>query len=280
MENDFKPMHINATSADFLGNNKIGRYVFLPGSNGRAKKIAEHFSDLNSKEHVRGHHLYLGNLNHNGKKIAVACISSGMGCPSMEIILHELYHLGAKRFLRVGTAGSLQPETIKVGDLVNAIASVRDESTTQDYLPPEFPAVSSPEFNLKIAEAYQSLDPQYKLHSGIIHCKSSFYAREYIHGPLSESHKQYLQLLNKYGVLASEMETAALFVQSRLYDHELQQKGSGPEFKVFASAILSVMGSPLEKKKASVDAEAVQSNLIQLALQSVVRLAESEMESF
>ena len=61
----------------------------------------------------------LGTLTAEGETIQVATLASGMGCPSMEIFLHELFQLGAKRFLRIGTAGSLQP-WIKTGQLINA----------------------------------------------------------------------------------------------------------------------------------------------------------------
>src|SRR5476651_2489588 len=130
----FKPEHINATAEDFAGNHGIGRYILLPGSDGRAKEIAQHFDNLVTKSHHRAHNVYLGTLSCDGKIIDVATVSTGMGCPSMEIILHELFHLGAKRFLRVGTAGSLQP-WIKIGSIVNALASVRDENTSTRYLP-------------------------------------------------------------------------------------------------------------------------------------------------
>jgi uridine phosphorylase len=53
------PHHINAISSDLAGNNNIGRYIFLPGSEGRAKTIASHFDNVTVKQHSRGHHLYL-----------------------------------------------------------------------------------------------------------------------------------------------------------------------------------------------------------------------------
>src|SRR3990167_7100847 len=87
----FKPHHLNASIDDLAGNDGIGMYIFLPGSEGRAKEIAQHFNHLSVKEHHRGHNLYVGYLLHENKKIEVAAVASGMGCPSMEIILHELF---------------------------------------------------------------------------------------------------------------------------------------------------------------------------------------------
>src|SRR3990167_3178717 len=149
-QNPFTPHHINVTADDLMGNNGIGRYILLPGSDGRAKQIAQYFNHVTIKPHSRGHNLYLGTLTTDSQSIDVATIASGMGCPSMEIILHELFSLGAKRFLRVGTAGSLQPNRVKMGDIIHVQASVRDEQTSSDYVPIEFPAVSSIEFAIPV----------------------------------------------------------------------------------------------------------------------------------
>src|SRR3990167_10597378 len=86
----FQPFHINADSEDLAGNNGIGRYVLLPGSNGRAHEIAQCFDNLTTKSHSRGHHLYLGTLTSEGQIIDVATIASGMGFPSKEIILDAM----------------------------------------------------------------------------------------------------------------------------------------------------------------------------------------------
>jgi len=240
----FTPHHINATKDDLAGNNGIGRYVLLPGSDGRAKEIANQFDNLTVKTHPRGHNIYLGTIAGEGKTIDVASISSGMGCPSMEIILHELFHLGAKRFLRVGTAGSLQPQLVKLGDLVSAQASVRDEDTTTTYVPVSIPAMASYEVTSAILESAKNLNLSAKLHTGMVHCKSSFYAREFGAGPKADENNAFMHLLTQCGVLATEMETAALFVQSQLYDYHLMQQGTGPEFRVLCGAILGIIAIP------------------------------------
>jgi uridine phosphorylase len=269
----FKAEHINATAEDLAGNNGIGRYVFLPGSDGRASQIAKNFDNLSIKPHPRCHNLYLGTIDCNGTPIDVAAIPSGMGCPSMEIILHELFHLGAKRFLRVGTAGSLQPNIV-AGDLVNAQASVRDEDTTTHYVPREFPAVASLEFMSSIMLAAEKIKLSSHLHTGIVHCKSAFYAREFGAGPRGDEHKSYLELLSKRGVLASEMETSALFIQSTLFNHELQQMKETPQHRVLSGAILTIMDtaeSETSKNSASSDQS------IKLAIEAVKILATQEL---
>jgi uridine phosphorylase len=270
------PHHINATPEDLTGNNGIGRYILLPGSEARAKSIAEHFEDVNVHPHPRGHHLYTGTLNDNGINIDVAAISSGMGCPSIEIILHELFHLGGRRFLRVGTAGSLQKDLIKIGDIVNAQASVRDESTTSDYAPISIPAIASFQMIDAINLAAKNNNLAQHTFTGIVHCKNSFYAREFYAGPRAIENKEYMQLLIDYGVLASEMETAALFIQSQLYHHQLSSRGSGPDCKVLSGAILGIGALPPDIFMTPEQESDLTSNIINLALTTIKLLAASE----
>lgn len=271
----FKPIHINATEKELTGNQGIGRYVLLPGSDGRAKVISEHFNEVSVKPHPRGHNLFLGTLNDAGKKIDVAAVATGMGCPSMEIILHELFHLGAKRFLRVGTAGSLQPKLIGIGDFVNVQASVRDEDTTTHYVPLGFPALASLDMVTAINAAATQLNK--KVLTGIVHCKSSFYAREFGAGPQAAINNAYIDLLTKCGVLASEMETAALFIQSQLYHHQLQQLGSSRENSVLAGALLGILAIPPDKFASEKENATLSENLIALALESIKNLANTEL---
>merc|ERR1712137_1438515 len=122
-----------------------------------------------------------------------------MGCPSVDIVVTELIKLGAKRFIRVGTAGSLQPHTIRVGDVVIASAAVRDEGTSRHYAPIEFPAIAAPTMvqALKHAAGDVSQTSEFmksgsKIYCGIVHTKDSLYAREFGEGALVQSHKDYM----------------------------------------------------------------------------------------
>ncbi len=278
MDTLYKPAHINATPADLEGNHGIGRYVLIPGSDGRAQEIAKHFDNLEIKHHSRGNHLYLGTLEADGLIIDVATIATGMGCPSAEIYLHELFHLGAKRFLRVGTSGSMQP-WVRIGHLVNAQASVRDEATTQRYLPVEFPALASLEMTSAILLAAENLDILDDLHTGIVHCKSSLYAREFGAGPMRDENRRYLELLIQGGVLASEMETATLFVQSQIYNHQLQLQGN-PHQQVLAGAILGVVATIEDGFDPTGMIPSITKQCIELALETIRVLALQELVGF
>ncbi len=269
----FTPYHINATDKDFAGNQGIGRYVFLPGSDGRAQEIASHFQAKRTLPHPRGHHVYLGTLEFEGHSIDVAAVSSGMGCPSTEIIVHELYNLGVKRFLRIGTAGTLQPGLVKVGDIVNVQASVRDDGTTRHYAPIEVPAIASLEYISSCLLAAERLNFPNDIHTGMVHCKSSLYARELSAGPRAPENGAYLNLLTESGVLASEMETATLFIQSQLYNYQLMQQGEGHAFHVRAGAILAIIGA----FEAVPEADLAIKNSILLALETVRILAIQEL---
>jgi len=169
----FEPIHINATEEDFKGNKKAGRYIFFPGSTGRAKHIAERFSNLKVKEHPRGRNLYLGTIEKDGQKIDVGSVSSGMGTPSLDIICSELLKLGAKRLLRVGSSGALQSDRMKIGDFVVATGSVRDEGASRCYTPLEYPAIAPLDMVYASQLAAKRLKFESKVHTGIIHSKDS-----------------------------------------------------------------------------------------------------------
>lgn len=272
----FKPQHINATQKDLEGNDGIGRYIFLPGSDGRAKEITEHFNKVKVKTHPRGHNLYLGQLDYEGQPIEVAAISSGMGCPSVEIIVHELFKLGAKRFLRIGTAATLQPNFISTGSLVNVLASARDECTSTHYAPLAVPAVASLEFVTAILLAAGRLELAEKLHTGTVHCKSSLYAREFAEGPRALENEQYLNLLAQSGVLATEMETATLFIQTQIYNYQLSHEGYAPKNHVLAGAILGIVGTSYMFEESPAVETAIKDS-IQLALETIKTLAAQEL---
>jgi len=276
LSSSFKPEHINATLDDLKGNYDIGRYILLPGSNGRAKKIASYFDNVSEKRHPRGHHLYLGTLNCEGKSIDVATVATGMGCPSTEIILHELFHLGAKRFLRIGTAGSMQSPRIKEGDLINATAAVRDEGTTRDYVPIEFPAIASLEFASSILLAADKLDLADRLYTGIVHCKDSLYAKEFGAGPRQTENTAYVNQLAKAGVLASEMETATLFIQSHLYNAELMNTNDTTPHRVLAGAILTIINDGHQFNTTTNHLPAIKRS-IELGIESIKTLAIQEL---
>ena len=84
-DNEYVPHHVTATSVDTFGNGRPGgRYFLVPGSSGRAADIAKMLDDVEVRPSDRGHNVHLGKLD---GQIDVGVVSSGMGCPSVDIIL-------------------------------------------------------------------------------------------------------------------------------------------------------------------------------------------------
>ncbi len=266
MMNEFRPLHINASAEDFEGNDGAGRYLLLPGSRSRAASIAETFSRRTTKEHARGHDLHLGVLERGGQSLDVGVISTGMGCPSVDLVVTELIGLGARVLTRVGTSGSLQPG-IHTGDLVVATGAVRDEGTSDAYLPREFPALADWGMLGALQRAVDAVPRRAKVHFGPVHTKDSLYAREFGFGPMGAEHARYTTLLQKAGVCASEMECAHLFVLA-----QLGRRAEGIA-SVHAAGVLAVIG---EHDQPFVDsprvAEAI-SDAIDLALDGFAELS-------
>lgn len=191
-----------------IGINKgdVGEYVILPGDPKRCEKIAAYFDNAELIADRREFTTYTGYLN--GTKVSVT--STGIGGSSASIALEELVNIGAKTFIRVGTCGGIDTN-VKGGDIVIATGAIRMEGTSKEYAPIEFPAIANLDVINSLVSASKNLN--YEYHTGVVQCKDSFYGQ---HSP--EKMPVNYELLNKWeawkkmGTLASEMESAALFI--------------------------------------------------------------------
>jgi uridine phosphorylase len=268
------PLHMNVSEADLKGNGRLGRYVLLPGSDGRAAEIAKHLKNVRVLEHPRRHNFYSGTFVDGAQSIDVGVMSSGMGCPSMDIIASELLSLGAKRLIRVGTAGSLQPKRIRVGSLVVPTATVRDEGTSRHYLDTSIPVLSSLEFLDVVRRVAREKKWEDKVFLGSIHTKDSLYAREFGQGPLHPEHKIYMQHLREAGVLASEMECAQLFTLMQVWNQKQLTAGDqGPNVR--CGAVLAIVGDDEPFANGQVVADATNAS-IELAFACIAGWAKEE----
>lgn len=189
-----------------VGPQDIGRYVILPGDPKRCAKIAAHFDDpvlvADSREYVT----YTGTID--GVKVSVT--STGIGGPSAAIAIEELSKCGADTFIRVGTCGGMQDDVCG-GDIVIANGAIRMEGTSREFAPIEYPAVPDVTVMNALIDASRDLNTNY--HVGVVQCKDSFFGQ---HEP--EVMPVSWELTNKWeawlrmGCLASEMESAALFI--------------------------------------------------------------------
>lgn len=189
-----------------VGKGEVGKYVIMPGDPKRCEKIAKYFDDAKLVADSREYVTYTGYLD--GVKVSVT--STGIGGPSASIAMEELVLCGADTFIRVGTCGGMQDE-VKGGDLVIATGAIRMEGTSREYAPMEFPAVADITVTNALMNAAKKSDNDY--HVGVVQCKDAFYGQ---HAP--ETKPVSYELMNKWnawlrlGCLASEMESAALFV--------------------------------------------------------------------
>ena len=189
-----------------VGPGDVGRYVILPGDPKRCEKIAEYFDNpvliADSREDVT----YTGTIE--GVKVSVT--STGIGGPSAAIAIDELSKCGADTFIRVGTCGGMQEEVLG-GDVVIATGAVRMEGTSREFAPIEYPAVADFGVTSALIEGAKKIGV--RNHTGVVQCKDSFFGQhEPEIMPVSYELEDKWQAWIRMGCLASEMESAALFI--------------------------------------------------------------------
>ena len=185
--------HIEAKLGDFA------ETVLMPGDPLRAKYIAENFlEDAVQVNGVRGMLGYTG--TYKGKRVSV--MGSGMGMPSMGIYSYELFNFyGVEKIIRIGTAGVVEP-TLKVGDVVIGMGACTPSSYENQYrLPGRFAPIAS--FELLEAAVKQVREMGLRVNVGNVLSSDVFY-----------DDSQSLSTWQKMGVLACEMESAALYMNA------------------------------------------------------------------
>ena len=189
------PIHIRANEGDYA------EACLLPGDPLRSKYIAEtYLDDVVERNGERGLLGYTGEWE--GKPISVQ--GTGMGCPGATIVFEELIQLGVKRLLRVGTCGGLQPDHA-LGDLIVALSAVPADATASHLVggEPHCPTASWPLIHGAVHVA-KGLDQP--MHVGPVVSSDLFY------NPDGGQYERW----SKRGILAVEMEAAALFTVAAL----------------------------------------------------------------
>ncbi|MDP2945659.1 MAG: purine-nucleoside phosphorylase [Atribacterota bacterium] len=209
-------IHIGAKEGE------IASTVLLPGDPLRAKYIAENFlTDAICYNEVRGMYGYTG--TYKGKRISIQ--GTGMGIPSISIYINELItNYKAKNLIRIGSCGSMQAD-IKIRDVILAMSASTDSNINKirfygmDY-------ASTANFDL-LKKAYDiALEKGISVKVGSVLTTDTFYNDD----PNSWKHWA------NYGVLAVEMETAALYTLAA-------------KFKVNALSILTVSDSLVTREE-------------------------------
>ncbi|AGN00455.1 uridine phosphorylase [Salinarchaeum sp. Harcht-Bsk1] len=172
--------------------------ALVPGDPDRVERITEHCSDV---EWVASNREYtIANATYEGRELTIC--STGIGSPSAAIAAEELAAVGVETLLRVGTTGALQ-SGIEIGDMVVATGAAKDEGTTKRYEDATVPAVPTYEVLSTLVDVAEAEDEA--VHVGPIATDDAFYAET----------EAYVEAWEAAGLLAVEMEAAALFTLAR-----------------------------------------------------------------
>lgn len=190
--------HIEAARGDFA------ETVLMPGDPLRAKALAEkHLDDVRQVNSVRNMLGFTGTY----KGIPVSIMGSGMGMPSISIYAHELFdYYGVKQIIRVGTCGGLSAD-MQVGDLVLATAASTDSAMNRERLGG---------WDLSAAADFDLLSRVHKraVASGLNIRTGNVFASDWFYHP----DDAFIEKLQKMGMLAIDMESAALYALAQQHD--------------------------------------------------------------
>ncbi len=172
--------------------------ALVPGDPGRVDRIAKQCSDVETVAENREYKVV--NAAYEGRPLTIC--STGIGAPSAAIAAEELDQVGVGTLLRVGTCGALQRD-IDIGDMIVATGAAKDEGTTKRYEKATVPAVPHHEVLSQLVDVSEARDEQ--VHVGPIATDDAFYAET----------EEYVNQWEDAGMLAVEMEAAALFTLAR-----------------------------------------------------------------
>lgn len=207
MEADFLQPHIKVSHNSAQG----ATTAVLAGDPARAEMLAKACSPnpIELSTH-RGYHSYL--IDFKGHKVLFC--TSGIGSPSMALIVEELMNIGVTHFLRVGTCGSIQ-EYAKAGDLIISQGAVRMEGASKDFAPVEFPAVASLSFTRSLLRAAEQLALPH--HIGITLTSETFYSGQERYDSTSHVIRRLRGSVDEWkalNVINIEMECATLLTMT------------------------------------------------------------------
>lgn len=214
-------IHLRAEPADYAA------VVLLPGDPNRATWIAEKFDGgPGAARQVNSHR---GLLGYTGTYmgVPVSVQTSGMGAPSMSIVVEELLRLGVERFIRVGTCGGIG-RGVKTGDIVIATSATPADGATRTYLHGD-PYAPTADFGLVRTLVETAEKHGHKPHVGQVATVDVFYNPD----------ADYFSKWRNRGVLAFEMETSVLYY--------LASRAQAAGAKVAAATILTVSDVPSEE---------------------------------
>ncbi len=209
-------MHISAAPGE------IAEKILLPGDPYRARYIAQtYFEDPKLVNEVRGALCYTGRCR--GERVSV--MGTGMGIPAVHIYATELCaEYGCRQLIRLGTAGGFK-EGMKVNDIVLSQATSTTSSLNDHWMKGYAPCA---DFLLLDKAYHKALEMGLPIHVGNTICNDLLYRDERFFKP---------ELWAEFGIIASEMEGAALYTVAAQYRRQ-------------ALTIMTIAGGPYVSEQA------------------------------
>jgi uridine phosphorylase len=191
--------------------------ALLSGDPSRSERIAsEHLTGMRVLSRHRGLDAFAATLPGGAP---VVCATSGMGAPSMSIVVNELVQVGVRTVIRIGTSGSIQ-EHVRIGSVVIGSGALTNQGAALDIAPAEFPAVADPFLAVSMAEAAARLGIDH--HVGVMASTDTFYEGQ--ERSSSSANPRLLRrlrgMIDEYhdlGVVNFEMEAGTLFKMGAVY---------------------------------------------------------------
>ena len=176
----------------------IAKTVLMPGDPLRAKFVAEHYLEnpllFNDVRNMLG---YTGTFE--GKEVSV--MGSGMGMPSFTLYAYELFRFfGVEAIIRIGSAGGIA-DNVKVRDVLIAMSASTNSDAGSAY---DIPGVLAPTADWEMLKNAVTAAEELKVHTAV----GSVYTSDYFYHPSGNINEK----IKKAGLLAVEMETAALYM--------------------------------------------------------------------
>ena len=179
-----------------IGNEHEVQYALLPGDPGRVDEVAKFLDNPVEISYNREYKTIKGFY----KGVSVFVTSTEIGGVSAGIAIEELRNIGVNVMIRIGSCGALQPN-LRIGDLVIASGAVRNDGASYAYINKAYPAIPDTELLFHVINTVKKNN--IKSHTGIVRCHDSFY---------TDKEQEIDKYWSERGILASDMETAALFV--------------------------------------------------------------------
>ena len=231
---------------------EVQKFCLLSGNPDRVPTIA---NSLKSGEKIAD---YRGLVAFNGRTarydIPVSVLTTGMGCPSTAIILEEAFRAGGRVFIRIGSCGALE-NGMKIGGVVIPHAAIRDERTSLNFAPMEFPASASPDIYHRLCVSADKLKIDY--YSGIVWTTDIYYSSN------QEEYKKWA----KCGANSVEMESALIFT-------------FGSVKKVKTGSILVIDGNLAEGTQKSDQSLGESKSHFKIGIQEAILCAIEAIETF